>query len=316
MLTTATPHSGIEESFRSLLGLLNRAFDKPEQSEIPRNQLTPHFVQRKRSDLKNWLDVDTPFPERESVERIYGMSDDYFRLYQDILEYCREYVATDGEENQRHRVKYWAALSILRCVLSSPRAAKAVLENRKASETYDSIDGLQEEVFSQQIMDSAEEDQATDYVPTAALDDEGAGLGQRDIRTLNNFLRRATALEGPVQDRKLSETARAVSDLIRDGYSPIVYCRFIQTARYVAEHLETILKSVHPSVQVKAVTGDDGDSEKRKETVLALAQEPVRVLVATDCLSEGIKSPRTLQCRNSLRPSLEPEPSRTARGSR
>ena len=288
LLTTATPHSGVEESFRSLLGLLNKAFDKPEQSEIPRSQLTPHFVQRKRSDLKNWLDVDTPFPERESVERIYGMSDDYFRLYQDILEYCREYVATDGEQNQRQRVRYWAALSILRCVLSSPRAAKAVLENRRASETSDSIDGLHEEIFSQQIMDSAEEDQATDYVPTAALDDGAAGLGQRDIRTLNAFLQRATALEGPEQDRKLSETARAVSDLLLEGYSPIIYCRFIQTARYVAEHLETILKSIHPSVQVKAVTGDDGDSEKRKETVLALAQEPIRVLVATDCLSEGI----------------------------
>ena len=288
LLTTATPHSGIEESFRSLLGLLNENFDKPEQSEIPRNQLTPHFVQRKRSDLQNWLDVDTPFPKRESAERIYGMSDDYFRLYQDILEYCREYVATEGEENQRQRVRYWAALSILRCVLSSPRAAKAVLENRKTSESSNSGEEVPEEIFSHQIMDSAEEDQATDYVPTAALDDEGAGLGRRDIRTLDAFLKRATALEGPQQDRKLAETARTVSDLLKDGYSPIVYCRFIQTARYLAEYLETILKTIHRAVQVKAVTGDDGDSEKRKETVQALAQEPVRVLIATDCLSEGI----------------------------
>ena len=288
VLTTATPHSGVEESFRSLLGLLDKTFDQPEQTEIARTELTPHFVQRKRSDLQHWLDVDTPFPERESVERIYNMSADYFRLYQDILEYCREYVATEGVETQRQRVRYWAALSILRCVLSSPRAAKAVLENRKRSDPSTSAEELQDEVFSQQIMDSAEEDQATDYIPTAALDDEGAGLQQKDLRTLNEFLKRATALEGPTSDAKLGETGRAVSDLLRDGYSPIIYCRFIQTARYVAEHLERILKSVHPTVQVKAVTGDDGDSEQRKETVLALAEQPVRVLVATDCLSEGV----------------------------
>ena len=288
LLTTATPHSGVEESFRSLLGLLDKTFDQPEQTEIARTELTPHFVQRKRSDLQNWLDVDTPFPERESVERIYNMSADYFRLYQDILEYCREYVATEGVETQRQRVRYWAALSILRCVLSSPRAAKAVLENRKPSEPSTAAEEIQDEVFSQQIMDSAEEDQATDYIPTAALDDEGAGLQQKDLRTLNEFLKRATALEGPTSDTKLGETGRAVSDLLRDGYSPIIYCRFIQTARYVAEHLERILKSVHPTVQVKAVTGDDGDSEQRKETVLALAEQPVRVLVATDCLSEGV----------------------------
>ena len=222
------------------------------------------------------------------MERIYSMSADYFRLYQDILEYCREYVGTDGLENQRQRVRYWAALSILRCVLSSPRAAKAVLENRKPSEPSTAAEEIPDEVFSQQIMDSAEEDQATDYIPTAALDDEAAGLQQKDLRTLNEFLKRATALEGPTSDTKLGETGRAVSDLLRDGYSPIIYCRFIQTARYVAEHLERILKSVHPTVQVKAVTGDDGDSEQRKETVLVLAEQPVRVLVATDCLSEGV----------------------------
>ena len=34
ILVTATPHSGIEESFRSLLGLLNPAFDVLDQSSI------------------------------------------------------------------------------------------------------------------------------------------------------------------------------------------------------------------------------------------------------------------------------------------
>ena len=288
VLATATPHSGIEEGFRSLLGLLDKSFDVSNEDDIPHSILAPHFVQRKRIDLKNWLGVDTPFPEREASERSYTLSGDYLRLYEDILEYCRGYVSSDGMAQQHHRVRYWAALSILRCVLSSPRAARAVLENRKPSSKEKLVEVITDEVFSQQILDSSDEDQATDYIPTAALDDQGTALDATELRLLDGFLKRAEALEGEATDAKLGEVARAVSDLLGEGYSPIVYCRFIQTARYVAEHLERILKGRHPQLQVKAVTGDDGDSEQRKETVLALAGQPVRVLVATDCLSEGV----------------------------
>ena len=59
---------------------------------MPRSRLAPHLIQRKRTDLQRWLGVDTPFPEREAVDRSYQMSADYHRLYQDILTYCREYV--------------------------------------------------------------------------------------------------------------------------------------------------------------------------------------------------------------------------------
>ncbi len=288
ILATATPHSGIEESFRSLLGLLDKSFDVSDEDDVPHSRLAPHFVQRKRVDLKNWLGVDTPFPERETSERSYTLSSDYLRLYEDILEYCRGYVSSEGVAQQRRRVRYWAALSILRCVLSSPRAARAVLENRRPSPNATQVEDIADEVFSQQILDSSDEDQATDYIPTAAVDDQDAGLDATERRLLDGFLKRAEALEGVEADAKLGEVARTVSDLLAEGYSPIVYCRFIQTARYVAEHLERILKDRHPKLQVKAVTGDDGDSEQRKETVMALAGEPVRVLVATDCLSEGV----------------------------
>ena len=288
ILATATPHSGIEESFRSLLGILDMEFDVPEESDLPRRNLIPHLIQRKRTDLKRWLGVDTPFPEREAVERSYHMSADYHKLYQDILAYCREYVSSDGLAEQRQRVRYWAALSILRCVLSSPMAARATLENRKPSLSGRQNGVLPDETFGQQLMDSADEDQATDYVFTVPLDETDAVLDEREVRRLDTFLRRADALAGPVRDAKIGEAANAVSDLLSLGHSPIVYCRFIQTAYYVAEHLQGALGAKHPGLQVRAVTGNEGDSEQRKEIVLTLAKKPVRVLVATDCLSEGI----------------------------
>ena len=288
VLVTATPHSGIEESFRSLLGLLDPSFDTPEGSSVPHSKLAPHFIQRKRADLQNWLDAETPFPKRKAVEHKYQMTADYHRLYEDILTYCREYVSDQDIAEQRQRVRYWAALSILRCVLSSPMAARATLEKRRPS-----LDGRQngvmpDDTFMQQLMDSADEDQVTDYVPTAPLDDPNAGLHANEIRRLNTFLKRADALAGPNGDAKIREAARAVSGLLDEGYHPIVYCRYISTAYYVAEHIQNILQRKYKKLQVKAVTGNEGDSEQRKEMVLALAKEPVRVLVATDCLSEGI----------------------------
>ena len=294
ILATATPHSGIEESFRSLLGLLKLEFDTPEEASLPRELLTPHLIQRKRADLKRWLEVDTPFPERESLERSYRMSTDYHSLYQDILAYCREYVSSEGMADQRQRVRYWAALSILRCVLSSPRAAQAALENRRRAQEQpvgddSAVDGdLPDELFGRQLVDSADEDQATDYVPAVSFDEADGSRTPGDERRLSAFLRRARDLAGPEHDAKIREAIAAVSDLLEAGYRPIVYCRFIQTAYYVADQLSSQLKSLHPGLRVNAVTGNDGDSEQRKEVVLDLAQHPTRVLVATDCLSEGV----------------------------
>ena len=288
ILATATPHSGIEESFRSLLGILKPSFDIPEENNIPRRELVPHLVQRKRADLQRWLGTETPFPERKSSDRSYRMSHDYHLLYQDILRYCREYVADKNVSGQRQRVRYWAALSILRCVLSSPMAARAVLENRRPTAPTGIDETTPDDILSQQIMDSAEEDQATDYIPAAPMTEPDAALSQRETRRLDNFLRRADRLAGPDNDGKIRETIDLVSDLLDEGCKPIVYCRFIQTAYYVAQHLQRGLQHRHPGLQVKAVTGNEGDSEQRKELVINLAKEPIRVLVATDCLSEGV----------------------------
>ncbi len=56
---------------------------------------------------------------------------------------------------------------------------------------------------------------------------------------------------------------------------------------YVAEQLQKLLGGTRSGLRVPAVTGAVGD-EQRREIVDGLTEEKVRVLVATDCLSEGI----------------------------
>jgi SNF2 family DNA or RNA helicase len=102
ILVTATPHSGNEEAFRSLLTFLEKDFKNlPEeltgkQHEQDRRRLAAHFVQRRRGDIRSYLHADTPFPEREESEQTYKLSADYKRLIDKVMRYARETVVGAG----------------------------------------------------------------------------------------------------------------------------------------------------------------------------------------------------------------------------
>ncbi|MDN5896849.1 MAG: DEAD/DEAH box helicase, partial [Nocardioides sp.] len=63
ILATATPHSGDEEAFSNLVGLLHPDLGTADLSSPKgRELLARHFVQRRRADIRRYLDEDTPFP--------------------------------------------------------------------------------------------------------------------------------------------------------------------------------------------------------------------------------------------------------------
>ena len=215
-----------------------------------------------------------------------------------MLAYCREVVrATSGLGSQQQRVRHWAAIALLRCVLSSPEAAVAVLAERAKRQglgdvAAEALDGEREgndEVdarYRPQVLDPLDEEAAGDYVPTAPLEDADPHLSDSERRKLADFLRRARALAGEKDDQKLAEAARIVGGMLREGYRPILFCRFIATAKYLEAWLPKLLQDVK-DLRVVAVTGEIGDEERRAK-IEELVRDPVRVLVATDCLSEGI----------------------------
>jgi hypothetical protein len=294
LLVTATPHSGIEESFRSLLGLLDRKFDVDgsDLDALQQRALLPYIVQRRRADLVRWLGSTTPFPDRKAEEKSYPLGPEYRSLFEDVLDYCRESIASAGGLGRHQRVRHWAAIAILRCLLSSPAAAVAVLSNRgkKLAENAGPLAALDADVdalYRPQILDPLDDETVGDYAPTAPLEEVEPTLTAAEKRRLNEFVRRATTLSGPTNDAKLREAARLVEAALRDGFRPIVFCRFIATANYLAEQLERSLKADFPGLRVVAVTGEIGDEERRIR-IADLARAPRRVLVATDCLSEGI----------------------------
>ena len=211
VLTTATPHGGIEESFRSLLGLLDAAFDKDEGTEVPRGRLSPHVIQRRRADLKHWLGENTPFPDRESAEYEYALSADHVALFDDVLAYCRKSVAAATGGAAQQRVRYWAAIAILRCLLSSPAAAPMLEKQVEKIVDVAPQDAAEaDDRYGRQVLDSFDDDHAPDYVPKAALDDPSAAPTKAELRRIDGFLKRAQSLAGVQTNDKLQRIVEVV----------------------------------------------------------------------------------------------------------
>lgn len=308
LLLTATPHSGVTEGFASLMGLLHPDFygalqDGGQLDAQMERRLAQHLVQRRRTDVQAWLGDETPFPVRESMEVPYQLSPAYDALYQHVWRFTREMVrAAPGLSARHQRVRYWAALALLRSVMSSPAAAADALSRRLDRErlrtgedmedvttraesggpgTVDELDAVRRP----QILDVMTDELVRDDLPVDAV--EEAVTQDADRRRLLELRREAAALQETGGDRKVAALVNTVGSLLREGGHPIVFCRFVATAHYVQQHLQKTLGREWRGLQVLAVTGQMPD-EERAQRLEDLAAEPMRVLVATDCLSEGI----------------------------
>jgi superfamily II DNA or RNA helicase len=285
LLVTATPHSGKEEGFRNLLRLLDPALGEiNREASAGRELLARHFVQRRRADIRTYLDEETPFPgDRLSQERSYKLHPEYKTLFDDVLAYARETVRDAAGNRRDQRMRYWSVLSLLRALASSPAAAVATLQTRAggvdAADT-DEVDHLGRaavlDLPDQEILESA------DISPGA---DTAAEPSARN-RRLTGFAKRVTALAG-TKDTKLAELTAVVTELLKShDCNPVVFCRFIDTAEYVARHLASALGDGYAVI---AVTGALPPEERQARIAELVADETKRpVLVATDCLSEGV----------------------------
>ncbi len=201
-----------------------------------------------------------------------------------MLAYARETIRDESGTRFRQRVRWWSLLALLRSLASSPVAAAETLRNRAAAASADSVEEA-DLIGRHSVMDLLDDESAesADVAPGADPTLEDEGRPSRERRRLLEMAREAEGLQG-AKDEKLQKAVGLVAELVKDGYQPIVFCRFIPTAGYVAEALRAKLPK---GVEVAAVTGLLPPAE-RETRVLQLAQAERRVLVATDCLSEGI----------------------------
>ena len=289
VLVTATPHSGKDDAFRSLLALLDPSLrNLPEDlsgpaREADRRRLARHLVQRRRADIGAYLDEQTPFPDRLSRDVTYELSSEMRAVLDDALEWARDIVRDEAGDRRRQRVRWWSALALLRSLGSSPAAAAATLRTRADNITAQTVEEA-DELGRLAVMDDAGDEgpESLDSAPGALEDEEDA----RAAAERRRLLAMATAAEklAGANDTKLQAVIKLVMKLVKDGHQPIVFCRFIPTAEYVADRLRTALPKM---IEVAAVTGTLAPSD-REARIAELSAHEQHVLVATDCLSEGI----------------------------
>ena len=265
ILLTATPHSGDEAAFDRLLGLLDPGFSLGAlDDEDSRIRLARHFVQRQRVDItgRDWGE-DRSFPRHETTEQPYPLDSAHLSFHEAVLDYCLSVVSTSGEDQHRRRLAFWGTLALMRCVGSSPAAAVSALRNRLSGD----LEKLGEQVFDD------DEAESIDVEPAS-------GLAKDDA--LESLIAQADRLV-KAKDPKLSAVVELLKPLVAGGANPVVFCRFIATAEHVAEGL----RKAFPHLRIEAVTGVL-PSDERRARVDDMGSATQRLLVATDCLSEGI----------------------------
>ena len=275
LFLTATPHSGDEDSFHSLLGLLHTDFQHLGKvtgaaRDALRARLAPHFVQRRRQDIKEWNDEGV-FPRRETTDLPYLLGGDWAVFFDAVLDYCSEVVERAGTDQRRQRLNFWGTLALMRSAASSPAAALQSLRTRMATQVTDADeDALRERVF--------------DGADDAMVDDDAELPADSADPGLQELISQAQRLAGEGGDPKLAALRTHLeTELLNKNFSPVVFCRYIATAHYLHKHL----KNRFPGVTVGVVTGELAP-EERKALVVELGESDRPLLIATDCMSEGI----------------------------
>lgn len=293
ILLTATPHSGKPEEFHSLLGLLKPEFenvDLPASTQAQRRDLARFFVQRKRADVEKWMGEETPFPKREAFEWPYDLSHGYAKFFEQTLDFAKQLVAPDREQDGKKRVQYWTALALLRGVMSSPAAGIEMLNTRLdglgagAGEESTDVGLLDFEAGENPVRDT-EFGFEGDNTPLQVVEHtKWTGSQRQQLRAFSDQLGRLSNLK---DDQKLASAELILSDWLKEGINPVVFCRYIATANYIGEKLAPALKGKFPKLNLQVITSELPD-DLRKQGIEEMGKSGLRVLVATDCLSEGI----------------------------
>lgn len=275
VLLTATPHSGNDVAFNHLLSLLKPAFadllDGSAEAIRPlREDLARHFVQRRRKDIEEWQD-ESVFPRRMTAEVTYSLTGEWGAFFDAVQAYCVDLASRAEAGGTARAIIWYATLALLRCAASSPAAAERALTTRLIGRGEDAGQWTDDD----RLYDGQTDDLiANDLEPAAQL---------AETEQLEALIRKARSLAGTKGDPKLDALVRHLKGLLSEGFRPVVFCRYVATAHYVANELRARFKE-HT---VGTITGEF-TPEQREERVNTLGESPKPVLVCTDCLSEGV----------------------------
>lgn len=300
LFLTATPHNGYQESFTSLLELLDdQRFARGVSPD--RDRLARVMVRRLKTDITD-ADGNRVFPDRRLEALEVDYSEEERRIHAALVEYTQLRRAANREAGGRHATEFVLKL-LKKRLFSSPAAFAGTLEEHRKTLAgrKKRVDGsaLDQRVLRRLIQQTEEEyadDERYEEAQEAAMGAASAALvdlSPRERELLDEMVR-----WGERAKARPDAKAKAVLDWLRHHIKPegtwstqrvIVFTEYRATQKWLVD----ILTAEGFGGQDRLMTIYGGMDADKREAVKAAFQtdpavSPVRILVATDAASEGI----------------------------
>lgn len=297
LFLTATPHNGYQESFTTLLELLdNQRFARGIQPD-PR-QLDRVMIRRMKSDIVDSFGKPK-FPARhvEKIEVPY--SDEEKQAHKWLQEYITLLLQNAKDEYERTAAEFMSKI-LKKRLFSSPAAFQITLE--KHLQTLEKTRQTKTErrpvigILKQQLMEAEDEDNSYDDEEENAEDTATRlfhDLTSREKELLNLLMKWADRNRA-IPDSKQRELLKWLKQIIRqDGKwsdeRVIIFTEYQATQMALFNLLSREKFVGNDRVMMLNGATKDEDREAIKAAFQADPKvSPVRILLATDAASEGI----------------------------
>ena len=301
LLLTATPHNGYSDSYASLLTFLDaRLVSGPAHNpRIIKERAIDYVCQRRREDVLEWIESsggkEVPFPTRDQKEIPVPLSNPQKVAIEKVENFTR-YLSSIAMEGGKYRqlMAGWTVMHFHKRALSSPWSLIRSLQNR--------IKTIEEKVQGKEVEDetgislSEAKAVALDEDPGEALTEEEAnahlekeGFGTRETQTrelalLMDALQAAKKVT-PVRDQKLQRLKSILLERLKIKPKLIIFTKYVDTLKYLEGEIGS--DNIFKDTTVVTIHGEMGEGE-RKERFFEFEDARKAVLIATDCISEGI----------------------------
>jgi superfamily II DNA or RNA helicase len=252
LLLTATPHDGSQESFASLISMLDPT-RVPDPTRLHRSDIEDLVVRRFRSSPEVVADIGRQVPKRELFPRRFPISPEEEVAYQSIAEL---HLDLDAQETRGRAIDLFRT-TIAKAIFSSPAACHETLERR--------IRGIE---------NGTARGTEADRDRLRALADQVVAIDTGDFSKYQELL---------LLLRQLRWTGKSTRDRL------VIFSERIATVAWLAERLREDLNLA--ADQVARVDGGSVEADVRTQEVIeAFGQErsPIRILIASDMASEGL----------------------------
>ncbi|KPQ41344.1 MAG: putative ATP-dependent RNA helicase [Candidatus Methanoperedens nitroreducens] len=304
LLLTATPHNGYTDTYASLIRMLNvdAVSGLPHEPIINRDIAKSYICQRRRKDVEDWFKKSSteksPFPERDQNE-IYRPLSDAQRISIEKVDELGNYILNVAEKESayRRRLARWVVMHFHKRSLSSPRALVLSLENRlrkyeEKKKIYEEGEedsaGITEDDARANVLDHDTGEKTTDEETGSRSERITFGdkaAQEREVALLKEVLEYARKVT-PAKDNKLQDLLEnQLRERLKTYPRVIIFTRYKDTLDY----LEGNIKNSSRYRDIPIITIDGSLNElQRKEKFKDFESSKTAILIATDCISEGI----------------------------